>query len=237
MLEHFDVGSFAAADRQQSLPGLWLYKRPFNFKRFVASFQRDQANAESFPLLSTFFERQETLLATRHMPQVFRCLELLMERFDKRIDHESARNLPVGEPLRQIPAGQQSADWSAAFASFQAAWVSSWHRIEAFGCEPIPDVLRQQEMVESTPIAFSLPGQKDEAICSFLLCEYLKDQHNDFVQAVDQAMLMQARPPLPALFGDVRRKEATCAHGLPCSCRTKWSRDTRRGPTRSSPAS
>eukprot|EP01052_Picozoa_sp_SAG31_P002292 SAG31_NODE_80_length_27188_cov_42.623869_7_plen_2406_part_00 len=191
LLERFDVSSFAVAERRRSLPGLWLYKRPFSFERFVASFQRDQAHAENYPLLSTFFERQETLLAVRHMPQVFRWLELLMERYDKRIDHASARKLPIEEVLQSVPAGPQRADWSAAFASFQAAWESSWHRIEQFGCEPIPELLRQQEMGPHVPIAFSLPGQKDEAICSFLLCQYLKEQHNDFVQAVDQAMLMQ----------------------------------------------
>jgi hypothetical protein len=31
------------------------------------------------------------------------------------------------------------------------------------------------------------PGKNDESVCPFLLAQYLVGQHNDFVQAVDQA--------------------------------------------------
>ena len=39
LLEHFDVAAFSAEARRAAQPGLWLYRRPFSFGRFVASFQ------------------------------------------------------------------------------------------------------------------------------------------------------------------------------------------------------
>jgi hypothetical protein len=46
-------------------------------------------------------------------------------------------------------------------------------------------------MTPETPIVFSLPGDADESMCPFHLATYLVEQHNDFVQRVDQALLMR----------------------------------------------
>lgn len=46
LLERFSVASFSVEDRQESVPGLWTYKRPFSFDKFEAIFTNNEDNAE-----------------------------------------------------------------------------------------------------------------------------------------------------------------------------------------------
>jgi hypothetical protein len=46
LLERFSVASFAVEDRQESMAGLWMYKRPFSFEKFEAIFTNNEENAE-----------------------------------------------------------------------------------------------------------------------------------------------------------------------------------------------
>ena len=46
-------------------------------------------------------------------------------------------------------------------------------------------------MDEAVVVAFSLPGPTDEGMCPDFLAQALVDAHNDFVQRVDQALLLR----------------------------------------------
>ena len=89
--ERTDVGALNLAVRQKACPGLWRFRRAFSFDHFEASFARDPKLAESFPVLSELLSRQTELSALRHLPQLFRWLEMLMQYNDKRLDREAAR--------------------------------------------------------------------------------------------------------------------------------------------------
>ena len=172
------------------MPGLWMYKRPFSFDHFEAAFTRTELNAESYPVLSAFLDKKAEMLSLRHLPAFFRWLDLAMERFDKNVDHETARKLTVRGAMDMLSPRHRTT-WEHAFQAFEEAWGLSWHRIEMFGCTEIPPMYRAQTMNVDTVLAFSLPGEDDEGMCPFYLAQYLVDQHNDFVQRVDQALLMR----------------------------------------------
>ena len=188
--ERTDVGALNLAVRQKACPGLWRFRRAFAFDHFEASFARDPKLAESFPVLSELLSRQAELSALRHLPQLFRWLEMLMQYNDKRLDREAARCTSVKTLIAEISSSSQREEWQAAFASFATAWDLAWHRVEAFGCEAVPDMYRQQAMNEDVPVAFCLPGPTDEGKCPDYLAQALVNTHNDLVQRVDQALLV-----------------------------------------------
>lgn len=190
LLERYNVSAVSADVRRLGMPGLWLYKRPFTFDHFEASFMRNPALAEQYPVLSELFKKQSELMALRHLPQVFRWLELLMERLDKRIDRMTARETSVGALIDTLPP-RQAEEWRQAFSSFEEAWRLSWHRIEAFDCQPVPAVYKEQQMNRDVVVAFSLPGPSDEGMCPDFLAQHLVTTHNEFVQCVDQALLLR----------------------------------------------
>jgi hypothetical protein len=190
LLERYDVASVTTAVRAAAMPGLWLCQRAFTFDHFEASFQREPANGERYPVLDSLLARRAELAALRHLPRVFRWLELLMERLDKRIDRSHARQTTVSALLEGL-VPQTRAEWQRVFSSFEDAWKLSWHRVEAFGCQPVPELYRGQSMGPGTVLAFCLPGPTDEGMCPDFLCRYLVDTHNDFLNRVDQALLLR----------------------------------------------
>ena len=183
-------GVGALATPHAAMPALWTYTRPFSFAHFEAAFSNTQENAELYPVLSAFLEKQSEIVSLKHMPSFFRYIDLVMERFDKSIDHEGARSMSVSDAMEKLTP-QQQRSWDKAYSSFETVWNLSWHRVERFGCQEVPALYKGQVMSPATPIAFSLPGESDEAMCPFYLAQYLVDQHNDFVQRVDQALLMR----------------------------------------------
>ena len=216
--ERTDVGALNAAVRQAACPGLWRFRRAFTFEHFQASFLRDPKLAESHPVLSELLSRQSELSALRHLPQLFRWLELLMQRNDKRLDRKTARSTTVAEMIAGLPSSTQRDEWQEAFRSFSQAWQLAWsvhihqanrhhnlisrdvsdvmllllrHKVEAFGCQPVPAMYRTQEMGDQVVVAFSLPGPTDEGMCPDFLAQALVNTHNDFVQRVDQALLLR----------------------------------------------
>ena len=50
---------------------------------------------------------------------------------------------------------------------------------------------KEKKMHRESELAFCLPGAADEGLCPGALAQFLVNQHNDFVQRVDQAMLMR----------------------------------------------
>jgi hypothetical protein len=109
---------------------------------------------------------------------------------DKRIDRMTARETSVGALIDTLPP-RQAEEWRQAFSSFEEAWRLSWHRIEAFDCQPVPAVYKEQQMNRDVVVAFSLPGPSDEGMCPDFLAQHLVTTHNEFVQCVDQALLLR----------------------------------------------
>ena len=56
-----------------------------------------------FPLLEHFLENEKVLRALRFMPAAFTWIRLLLQRYNRRIDRETARRTTVGDVLAQAP--------------------------------------------------------------------------------------------------------------------------------------
>lgn len=50
---------------------------------------------------------------------------------------------------------------------------------------------KEVRMTRETPVVFCLPGEKDEGICPLQLCRFLGEQHNRFVERVDELLLLR----------------------------------------------
>ena len=190
LLERFEVSSLAPAARLAKMPGLWVYRRPFSFVHFDAAFKRSPELDEQYPVLASFLEARADRLALQHMPAFFRWLELVINWFDRSIDRQTASTMTIADALAKIPKEQRRA-WDDAYSSFETVWNLIWPKIEAFGCTPVPATYREIVMNPEVKMAFTLPGAKDEGMCPAHIAEFLKDQHNECVQRVDQAMLMR----------------------------------------------
>merc|ERR1712070_689580 len=71
---------------------LWRCPRPFDFALFEASFTSRAENAERFPVLSYFLEKQVELVSLRRLPEFYRWIDCMMQRFDRSIDRDAARD-------------------------------------------------------------------------------------------------------------------------------------------------
>lgn len=81
--------------------------------------------------------------------------------------------------------------WQAAWEGFRDAWNGSWKFVDRFGCTPIPPTFKSVGMSESITISFCMPCEEDEGICPLQLARFLGERHNQFVQAVDEHLLMR----------------------------------------------
>jgi len=190
--EKFEVEALSADQRRREMPALWGYRRPFSFDHFSMSLNMLAKQKERHFLLATFLEQEKELRSLCHLPAVFKWLQLLLKRYNRRLDRMAARELTVGKVLGDVGDSDRP-QWEAAFLGFQSAWNLSWRSVERFGCTRIPADFVQMEMGLDVPITFCLPTDTDEGICPLALVRYLVDQHNNFVQAVDERILMSRR--------------------------------------------
>ena len=167
------------------------------------------ANADTFPVLHAFFNREQQLRALRHLPALLAWNKLLLGLFNKKLDREQARNTCFTQLLNEIsdavgvfpcafqPHNQALCDccvqekprWHEAFDGFCGAWNESWKNVQRFGCLVIPVEFRSIVMGPEVPISFCLVSEQDEGICSLALIRFLAERHNEFVQLVDVCAL------------------------------------------------
>lgn len=187
LLEKEDFDGLAPVVRSQLLPALWRYRPAFSLEDFTMELNIS-GGAQKHPVLSAFLMEEPQLRALPYIPAVVHWQRLLLNRYNRRLDHNTALQLTVGEVLEQAPDRMV---WEEAFKGFQLAWNEGWKFVERFNCTLIPEVYKQVRMDRSTPIAFSLPSEKDEGICPLQLARFLGEKHNRMVEMVDELLLMR----------------------------------------------
>eukprot|EP01006_Ploeotia_vitrea_P051306 TRINITY_DN67549_c12_g1_i1.p2 TRINITY_DN67549_c12_g1~~TRINITY_DN67549_c12_g1_i1.p2 ORF type:complete len:642 (+),score=400.22 TRINITY_DN67549_c12_g1_i1:28-1926(+) len=213
MLEQYDVTTMDRALRLATAPALWVYRRPFSLPEFRMELNLAPKAVRAFPLLHSFLEEEPRLRGLRHMSAMIEWISLLLGRFNNRIDHATASKTTVAEVIRESPDPMR---WMSAFHGFRQAWNTSWQFVERFGCMEIPALYKRVEMEPATPISFCLPGEKDEGICPLTLARFLGQQHNRFVEKVDEILLMRGEELQRSASrqGVVSSKFFTNAHSL-----------------------
>lgn len=192
LLEAFDVTALSTQQRAETMPALWRYRRQFTLEHFISSLNMTPAVAEAHPVLHAFFNREQQLHALRHLPAVLEWNKLVLARFNNKLDRDRARELTIGDLLDDLPE-QDKPRWREAFDGFAKAWNESWKSLQRFGCLVIPAEFRSIVMGPDVPISFCLVGEQDEGICALALIRFLAEQHNEFVQLVDESLLLRDR--------------------------------------------
>ena len=184
--ERVDVSFMTPTERAELAPALWRFRRPFSLQDFSMELTLNPKRQAAYPLLASFLEEEAQLRALCHIPAVVEWIELLLKRYNRKIDYATASSTTVGEVLESSPPS-----WRRAFEGFQAAWNESWQHVERFGCMAIPALYKNMKMELSTPISFCLPNEKDEGICPLTLANFLGQNHNRFIERVDEYLLMR----------------------------------------------
>ena len=144
--------------------------------------------AKEHPVLSAFLTQESQLRALPYIPAAVNWQRLLLNRYNRRLEHATAQKLTVGEVLE---AASDWMRWEQAFDGFRGAWNEGWKFVERFNCTLFPDMYKMVQMNLDTPIAFSLPSENDEGICPLQLARFLGEKHNRMVEMVDELLLLR----------------------------------------------
>ncbi|KNC55646.1 uncharacterized protein AMSG_01915 [Thecamonas trahens ATCC 50062] len=192
LLESVAVDELAPETRALAASALFLYRAPFSLEHFVTQLNMDPLASERFPILTEYLAQAAQLRGCAHLPGTFAWLGLVLQRFNHRLDRETARATTVGEVLDALSETERPR-WEAAFEEYVAAWTAAWKYVERFGCLRIPQLFVNVRMERSTPLAFSLCSDKDEGICPVALVRFLVEKHNTLVERVDEVLLLGGR--------------------------------------------
>eukprot|EP00808_Paulinella_micropora_P005146 g2757.t1 len=208
----------AAAPREESSAALWRYRASFSLEDFQvrlnlhnaraeAQHKTTQAQAEAaeaegeggswreqYPVLAYFLQHERALRGVRDLPAVLAWQQLLLHRFNRALTDLQAKAMTVREVLDGLGGGLgERQKWAQAFGAFARAWNQSWPLVKRFECIEIPHQYAGVAMDETQPIGFCLPTNKDEGICVIALSRYLAEQHNRFVELVDETLLLRGQ--------------------------------------------
>ena len=150
------------------------------------------AGASPFPALEHFLEHEPILRALRHMPAAFKWIRLLLQRFNRRMERETARRTTIAEVLSQAPPHERGA-WEEAYEGFAAAWNLGWKHVTMIECREVKKDFPEfvgMTMARDVPVSFCMPCREDEGLCCHGLMVFLKDAHNALIFSVDERMLM-----------------------------------------------
>jgi hypothetical protein len=222
LLDKCDVSMLSLDTRLESAPGLWRYSKGFSIEHFVLSLQLVPSAIQRFPVLTSFMTDEIQLRALRYLPAVFEWISLLTEKYNGRLDKETARKKTCGELLAEIPLCDRSR-WSSAFSGFCKAWNDIFSFVHRYGCLEIPATYREIQMDASKPMVFSLPCDKDEGLCTMGLVTFIKNKHNDMVQLVDETLLLRQRRNHREQWraGVISSRFLTAAHSLQYNLETE----------------
>lgn len=164
------------------------FRRRFALQDFTIELNLNQDNAKTFPILSKFLAEEAQLRGLRHLPALLEFTSMLLARFSRRLDRESAARMTLGDVIRSAP---DPAEWAAKFDGFCLAWNAAMPFAEKFGCLALPDVYKNVVAGAAMPLSFCLPAEKDEGICPMNLARFMGERHNAFVNAVDELLLLR----------------------------------------------
>jgi len=154
----------------------------------VENMQQEEKKTTSFPLLSNFLNEEQTLRPLRYLPAAIEFQTLLLKRFNRALDRETALNMTIKDVLKTAPNKQK---WREAFEGFKNAWNLGWRFVERFGCLELPKAYKGIVMDESISINFCMPQEKNQGICALALTNYLCTRHNQFVELVYERLLLR----------------------------------------------
>jgi hypothetical protein len=147
----------------------------------------NRENKQKFVVLDEFLTDEVQLRALKYLPHLVKWQRILLARYNRTLEQEVASTMTVAEVMAK---DGKSSTWAEAFEGFKEAWNLSWPYVKRFGCVTIPQMYQDVSMDYKTPIAFSLPTEKDEGICPLSLAQFLGQKHNQFVERVDELMLL-----------------------------------------------
>jgi len=186
--ERTDINLLRVDLREQRVPALWCYRRPFSYQDFVWQFNMNAQNKKDHTVLDEFLKDEVQLRALRFLPQLVQWQSMLLQKYNRQLEQAEANTTTVSQILAQ--QGRNIA-WEQSFQGFEQAWNKSWTFVKRFGCTEIPAMYKDVKMSREAIIALSLPCQKDEGICPLALAQFLGQKHNQFVGIVDENLLMR----------------------------------------------
>ena len=89
----------------------------------------------------------------------------------------------------------------------------------------VPAALRHVDIDDASPLAYSLPSDRDEGIAPLALCTLLADAHNGLVDAAEESRLLHSRPSRGGGDGGATREGRRGRRASPDSGRRERERE------------
>jgi MoxR-like ATPase len=173
---------------------LWAHRAPFSLEHFTMQLSLNRRLKERHLVLAAFLELEPQLRGLRHLPQLVEWQRLLFRRYSRRVSRTQARELTAAQVIAAQPEdGGVRRRWAEAFEGYCLAWNQTWRLVGQFGCLQFNADFKSMQMGPSQSIAFSMPCDSDEGTCALALTQFLVQRHNDFVQRVDERLLLMGQ--------------------------------------------
>eukprot|EP01130_Rhizamoeba_saxonica_P005883 TRINITY_DN2328_c0_g2_i1.p1 TRINITY_DN2328_c0_g2~~TRINITY_DN2328_c0_g2_i1.p1 ORF type:complete len:3185 (-),score=755.13 TRINITY_DN2328_c0_g2_i1:18-8699(-) len=186
-------------DLETRLHNLWRHRQPMTIEHFLSRFNWKPEYKEEHPLLQVILSQENEVHSLQYIYHAVEFYNLLVQKFDKRIDRKYARETTIAEILNDLPADEKRR-WETAYSGFEKAWNIMWPHVkhEEVTCEEIPSDWKNQLMDKQVRLVFCLADDQDEGLCPLSLLTSMVDKHNQLFDIIKDRLYEQYDYVIPA---------------------------------------
>ncbi|XP_064635715.1 E3 ubiquitin-protein ligase RNF213-like isoform X3 [Lineus longissimus] len=187
---------------------MWQYRYRVTVDHLTQLMNDNGHDREETRILRHFLQEEHHLRAMCHLPAISRLQQLLLQKYQHRINQADAQRIKVSKFLQEYEVAQRD-EIKKLVDEFAEAWkcvrdalrtyTASGYTLPRDNCELAVD--------GETPIAMLIPCSQGLGLCSVMLLEFLTRKHNEFIMSYCRYK-EKASSELP----EFSTKEATPAH-------------------------
>jgi len=180
--------------RETYLPHLMLVSQPVDFEQFSLTLCTDADNKANFPSLYALATARPSIWTIKHLPSMHKWCKIMMQRFNRKITRDDAKNMTVADVLQKVEEGNwgNKAEFAADWQEFVSCWNEIYRLINVDDHTRL-DELRNEcvhiyryitpfsEDPKAASVAFLCPDEQDEGMITNTIVDHLVTVHNNFL--------------------------------------------------------
>ncbi|KAK2149470.1 hypothetical protein NP493_2985g00001, partial [Ridgeia piscesae] len=143
----------------------------------------DGSRPRQYQILQMFLQEEHHLRALLFLPSVVKLQRILLQRYRRKIDKDTANKLNVSDYIRSLPEDARD-EHETLIDHFAQAWNILRERLAGavFGEVRVPEEMCEETISNETSLAMLLPSMKGLGVCSVALLQYLAVIQNNFME-------------------------------------------------------
>ncbi|XP_064634464.1 E3 ubiquitin-protein ligase rnf213-alpha-like [Lineus longissimus] len=164
---------------------MWQYRYRVTVDHLAQLMNDNAHGGDQTKILRHFLQEEHHLRAMCHLPAIIKLQQILLQKYQYRINQADARLRKVSKFLQEDVGETQRKEIKGLVDEFAEAWKCVRDTLQTYSASgyTLPRENCDITVNEDTPIAMLIPSQQGLGLCSVMLVEFLTRKHNEFIMA------------------------------------------------------